>query len=107
MDSLLSNSHRLKRSLRCPSWVVLLPAHLSNFPRTLGSVNGASVRVLSAQDADFHAAAWGFAAASVRERLHIRDLAGQWHTGLDAELLLRALHAQAERSDAISASRVS
>ncbi len=46
------------------------------------------IKLISIRDAEFSAHAWGFAPEALETTLHVRDLAGHWHIGMDAIRLL-------------------
>ena len=61
------------------------------------------VKLINIRDADFSAHAWGFAPEALETTLHVRDLAGHWHIGMDAiRLLYRAVGAKTPLARALN-----
>ncbi len=53
------------------------------------------LKLVNIRGADFAAHAWGFAPQALETTLHVRDLAGHWHIGMDAiRLVYRAVGAK-------------
>jgi len=83
-------SHRLPTIIvlydhDCPLQRILLLALKAN-----GQLN--QIKLINIRDAQFSAHAWGFAPEALATTLHVRDLAGHWHTDMDAiHLLYRAV----------------
>ena len=61
------------------------------------------VKLINIRASDFSAHAWGFAPEALETTLHVRDLAGHWHIGMDAiRLLYRALGAKSPLARALN-----
>ena len=61
------------------------------------------VKLINIRGVDFSAHAWGFAPEALETTLHVRDLAGHWHIGMDAiRLLYRALGAKSPLARALN-----
>ena len=61
------------------------------------------VKLINIRASDFSAHAWGFAPEALETTLHVRDLAGHWHIGMDAiRLLYRAVGAKTPLARALN-----
>ena len=67
------------------------------------SDHAAQVKLINIRGADFSAHAWGFAPEALETTLHVRDLAGHWHIGMDAiRFLYRAVGAKSPLARALN-----
>ena len=61
------------------------------------------LKLINIRDAEFSAHAWGFAPEALATTLHVRDLAGYWHIGMDAiRLVYRAVGAKTPLARALT-----
>ena len=61
------------------------------------------LKLINIRDAEFSAHAWGYAPEALATTLHVRDLAGHWHIGMDAiRLVYRAVGAKTPLARALT-----
>ena len=81
---------------RSPTIIVLYDPHCTERHAELLTLKAKDqlnqLKLINIRDAQFSAHAWGFAPEALVATLHVRDLAGYWHTDTDAiHLLYRAV----------------